>query len=78
MEFSKFFHTKTGKYIMSLLLGFGFATLFRKTCTKESCLDFKGPSDKKIKDKTYLFDDKCYSFSSSAVTCNENVKSATM
>ena len=35
MELGKFFHTKTGKYIMSLLLGFGLATLFRKTCKKQ-------------------------------------------
>jgi len=78
MELGKFFHTKTGKYIMSLLLGFGLATLFRKTCKKQDCIRFKGPSKNDIKDKTYKFNNDCYKFESNAVTCDINKQSAKM
>ncbi len=32
MHLEKFVHTDTGKIIMSVLLGFGLASLFRKVC----------------------------------------------
>ena len=32
MHLGKFVHTETGKYLMSILLGFGLASLFRTVC----------------------------------------------
>ena len=34
----KFVHTKTGKTIMSIILGLGFASLFRKVCKEYNCI----------------------------------------
>ncbi len=38
MHLSKFFHTTTGKYLMSIILGLGLASLFRKVCKDKNCL----------------------------------------
>ena len=42
MELSKVFKTETGRIIMSVLLGLGLATLFRKSCQGKNCMIFKG------------------------------------
>ena len=34
----KFVHTKTGKIIMSIILGLGLASLFRKVCKNYDCI----------------------------------------
>ena len=43
MYLNKFLHTHSGKYIMSVILGFGLATLFRTVCKGKNCLLFKAP-----------------------------------
>jgi len=63
-----------GKIIVSILLGFGIATLFRKSCENRKCLVFKAPSINKIANKTFLFDDKCYKYNEKNVTCDNNKK----
>ena len=63
-----------GKIIVSILLGFGIATLFRKSCENRNCLVFKAPSMNKIKNKPFLFDDKCYEYNEKNVTCDNKKK----
>ena len=53
MHLGKFVHTETGKIIMSILLGFGLASLFRIVCKDKDCLIFYAPPLEKIKDKIY-------------------------
>ena len=53
MYLGKFVHTETGKVIMSILLGFGLASLFRTVCKDKDCLLFYAPPLEKIKDKMY-------------------------
>ena len=53
MELKRFFTTETGKAIMSLLLGLGLASLFRKSCDGINCIHFKAPSLEDIKTKKY-------------------------
>ena len=38
IQFGKFLHTQTGKIVMSILLGFGLASLFRTVCKNNNCL----------------------------------------
>ena len=54
--------SKTGKYVMSVLLGLGLATLFSKVCKDRNCIVFKGKNPKKVKDKIYNVDGKCYKY----------------
>ena len=70
MHLSKFFHTQSGKYIMSVILGFGLATFFRSVCKGKQCIVMKAPPLEEIKDKIYKVNEKCYTFSSTSTTCN--------
>lgn len=53
MNLGKFVHTETGKYVMSVLLGFGLASLFRTVCKDKMCMSFYAPPLDKIKDNVY-------------------------
>ena len=48
-----------GRSIISILLGLGLATLFRKVCNDRNCLVFKAPKIDKIDNQIFEFDDKC-------------------
>jgi len=70
----KFVHTETGKYIMSILLGLGLASLFRTVCKDKDCLIFKAPPLDKFKDKIYKNGEKCYKYNPVATKCSLNAK----
>ena len=70
MYLSKFVHSKTGRCIMSILLGLGLATLFRQICIGPSCTTYNAPPVNEIDDQTYKFDDTCYKVQKTAVKCD--------
>ena len=72
MHFSKFVHSKTGKYVMSVLLGFGLACLFRTVCEGKDCMIIHAPPLDEIKDKIYKQNDKCYKYKPISVKCEKN------
>jgi hypothetical protein len=74
MKVKKFIQSDYGKIIMSILLGFGLSTLFRKTCSGKKCMDFKGPELNKIVGENYKFGNECYTFKPNAVKCNSSKK----
>jgi len=70
LHLAKFVHSTQGKYLMSILLGFGFATFFRASCQGSDCLVRIAPPLAALKrDKMYSFDDKCYYFKKKSVSC---------
>ncbi len=70
MYLEKFINSQNGKYIMSIILGFGLATLFRQICIGKDCLRFYAPPLKEIDDQIYKFDDKCFNLHKNAVNCD--------
>jgi hypothetical protein len=76
MHLAKFVQTKTGRYIMSALLGFGLASLFRAVCKDKNCIIFHAPPLDEIDNKVYKQDGKCYTYKSEAAKCDLNKKSA--
>jgi hypothetical protein len=70
MHLENFIHSQSGKYIMSILLGFGLATLFRQICTGKNCLRFYAPPLEEIDDQIYKFDNKCFNLQKTAVKCD--------
>ena len=74
---SKLIHSRFGKIIISVFLGIGLATLFRKACKDRNCLVFYAPPSEKVHGKTYKFNDKCYSFTESAVSCDASKQTVT-
>ena len=71
MHLSKFVHSKTGKYVMSVLLGFGLACLFRKVCEGKDCMIIHAPPLDEIENKVYKQNNKCYTYKPLSVTCEK-------
>ena len=72
MNFKRLFTTQAGIFFISVLLGLGLATLFRKICNDENCIDFKGPVLGDIEEKIFEEDGNCYKYSLSKETCNKS------
>jgi len=66
--------TDKGKMLVSIILGLGLATLFRKTCGNKECMEFKGPDLKDITDKVYQYEKQCYQFKPNPVKCSSEKK----
>jgi hypothetical protein len=74
MGLKQYLQSEYGKVIISIILGFGLSTLFRKNCSDKKCLSFKGPSLKTINNNIYKFDDQCYKFKPNPIKCNSDKK----
>ena len=72
MNFKRILYTDLGRIIMSILLGLGFATIFKKVCTDKNCMTYHGPVISEMEGKIYKHDNKCYSYSSNQVTCDKS------
>tara|TARA_B110001452_G_C15184364_1_gene411353 strand:+ start:32 stop:289 length:258 start_codon:yes stop_codon:yes gene_type:complete len=70
-------YTDAGRIILSILLGLGMATLFRKICESKNCFKFIGPEQNSIRDKIYSFDSnntKCYKMKEKNIRCGTKPK----
>ena len=74
MYIKRLLHSQIGKGIVSILLGLGLATLFRKVCNDRNCLVFKGPEIDIVDNKIFKQNGKCYKFNKNNETCKETVK----
>jgi hypothetical protein len=72
MHLDKFINSYIGKYVMSILLGFGLATFFRVVCKGKNCKIISAPPMDEINDQIYQFNDKCYKMEKTPVKCNNN------
>ena len=70
MNFKRLLYTDLGRIFMSIILGLGFATLFRKVCTDKNCLRFNGPIISDLEGKIYKHGDKCFKYSSNTDKCD--------
>jgi hypothetical protein len=77
MHLGKFVHTQSGKILMSILLGFGLASLFRTVCKNKDCLIFHAPPIEELKDKIYKNNGKCVKYSQVATKCVSGAKTVT-
>ena len=69
MKLQTILRSDYGKIIISIILGFGLSTLFRKSCKDKQCLKFKGPPPD-LKNNIYKHDDKCYQFNPKSIECS--------
>jgi hypothetical protein len=70
-------YTNMGKIILSVLLGLGFATLFRQICNSKDCYRFIGPQHNALRDKIFASDTdktKCYSLVEENIQCGSKSK----
>ena len=62
--------TKKYKIIVSIILGLGIATLFRRACEGRNCIIIKGKSPAAVEKNSYRYKDKCYKYKSVSAKCN--------
>jgi len=55
--------------LISILLGFGIAAIFRPLCKGPECLILRGPPVGDIKGAVYQFGAKCVEFDAKAIEC---------
>lgn len=60
-----------GKLIISLMLGLGLASLFRRSCENKKCLVFVPPDMESLKKDVYKHNGKCFKYKSEAVRCDK-------
>ena len=70
MNFNRLLNTELGRFFISVLLGLGLATLFRKVCTDKNCIKFNGQIIADFDGKIYKYGEKCYKYSTSATKCD--------
>lgn len=74
MELKRLLNTSMGRFFISVLLGLGLATLFRKVCNDKNCITFQGPVLSEIDDKVYKYGEKCYRYIPNPAKCDKNKK----
>jgi hypothetical protein len=63
--------TEFGRIILSVVLGFGLATMFVKVCNGSGCTVIQGPPVKEIGKNVYRIDDTCYKYTSVVTECSK-------
>ena len=53
-------NSRPGQISISIILGVGLASFFRKACNSRNCLVFQAPSPEEIDGKVYWYVNKCY------------------
>lgn len=68
-------HTKYGQVLISIILGLGLASLFRKACDELNCFNFVAPKTSEVEKNAYKHDSSCYKFKAMTKKCDKNKKS---
>jgi hypothetical protein len=74
LRLDKFIHSSTGKYLMSIILGLGLATLFRSVCQGNKCNIIKAPPLEEIDGQIYKYEKKCFKIETNPIQCDSNRK----
>ena len=78
MNFKRLLNTKIGIMCISIILGLGLATLFRRACKGKECILFNGPIINEMDGKTYKYGEFCYKYSFTPAKCDSMKKTLEM
>ena len=67
-------YTPVGKVLISIILGLGLASLFRKTCEGKDCISFRGPIIEDVSGRIFQYGDECYTYKQRATKCDAEKK----
>ena len=70
MELKRLVTSDFGVKLLSIILGLGLATLFRKVCKGRNCMVFKGAPMNEVEQNVYKNNNKCYQFVYENVKCD--------
>lgn len=74
MNFQRLLNSDLGRIFLSIILGLGLATMFRKVCTGSKCLTFNGPVISEVDGNTYQFGEYCYKYELHPSKCDNKRK----
>lgn len=66
---NNFVKSQEGSIVISIILGLGLASLFRKVCNENNCVIIKSPAYKDIENKVFKQDEKCYTYKPERTKC---------
>jgi hypothetical protein len=64
-------YTERGQIVVSILIGFGVASLFKPICVS-NCTHIHSPNIKNIENEIFKFDGQCFIFKPRYVGCTKN------
>ena len=67
-------YSRSGRIIISILLGLGLSTLFRRVCDNRSCMVFRAAPIDKVKGQVFKFGKKCFEYTLDAEKCSKDKK----
>jgi len=72
MNFLKKIHSPSGKIIISIILGFGLATVFRMSCKGKNCIIKYAAPYKEVEKKVIKQDDDCFEYILKPTKCSKD------
>lgn len=72
ISWEAFFNLPRVAILLSFLLGFGIAAMFRPLCNGPECLVIRGPPVSDIRGSVYQFGAKCVEFKPKPIACPKN------
>jgi hypothetical protein len=73
IDIKRIVSSERGVIIMSCLLGFGIATMFRKVCIDRNCIKFTAPEPVILQNTIMKYNGKCYNNKSEHIRCKSDV-----
>lgn len=65
---------RVGCWLVSVLLGFGLATMFHRVCVGRDCVIVKGPSVDYVTKHMWRNGQECYKYKVASVKCPDEVE----
>jgi hypothetical protein len=71
-DFRRFFYSKTGIVLTSIIWGLGLAALFRRVCKNRSCIIMKAPNPEWMKKQVMEENNTCYRMIPKLDSCDKH------
>lgn len=68
---SEVLDTQAGSIIISVIIGLGLASFFKKICKEGRCIVIQGPDVNEIQKNVYKIDNECYKYKPTLTSCKE-------
>lgn len=75
MNLTQALNTRLGATLISVLLGLGLASLFRKACKGNGCVVVQAPDAEEVKQSVYRLGGECYKYTPHIVPCKARAQS---
>lgn len=70
--FEQILENKFGQIAVSVILGLGLATVFKKVCHGNNCVVIQSPDVKEVEKYYYKIDDDCYKYKAYDTKCESD------